>query len=99
MRLALSLLLALLATALLGVVPAWSTGADPGLSAGAARDLEVGSLEGTVIDKYSREPLFPADVVIVGTGLGGITDREGGRGGITGTVDLKPSDGTKSYNR
>lgn len=36
-----------------------------------------GSIEGTVVDRYSRQALFPADVTIVGTTLGGIVSQEG----------------------
>ncbi len=47
------------------------------LAAGPAYAPVVGSIEGTVTDKYTHQPLFAADVVIVGTALGGITDRDG----------------------
>ncbi|MFH1865015.1 MAG: TonB-dependent receptor, partial [Candidatus Eisenbacteria bacterium] len=36
-----------------------------------------GSIEGTAVDRYSRQALFPADVTIVGTTLGGIVSQEG----------------------
>jgi len=37
----------------------------------------TGSIEGRVIDRHTGEALFPADVVVVGTTLGGIASRDG----------------------
>ena len=44
-------------------------------SSSAARP--VGSIEGTVVDRYSRQSLFPADVTILRTALGGIVSQDG----------------------
>lgn len=55
-----------------------SSAAHAGVTERARRALAgVGSVEGTVTDTYSGQPLFAADVVVEGTGLGGITDRAG----------------------
>ena len=77
MRLWSTLMLLLLAGVLLSAPPSRCAEADPVTGADVARRAAVGSLEGMVVDKYTRDPLFATDVVVVGTGLGGITDREG----------------------
>ncbi len=53
-----------------------------------------GSIEGTVVDRYSRQALFPADVTVLRTTLGGIVDRQGrfAIGGIpAGTYEIEVS--------
>lgn len=74
-----TLVLVLLTAALLVAAPAHGARVDSSgeVSAGAARVSSVGSIEGTVTNKYTHKPLFAADVVVVGTELGGITDRHG----------------------
>ncbi len=74
-----TLLLVLIAGAMLVAAPAHGAGADSPeeANAGPAHGLTVGSVEGKVTDKYTHQPLFAADVMVAGTGLGGITDRDG----------------------
>jgi len=36
-----------------------------------------GTIAGTVVDRYSHQALFPADVTVLGTALGGIVNQEG----------------------
>lgn len=78
-RVGVTLVLVLLGAALLAAAPAHGAGADsPGeANAGPVHGLTVGSVDGTVTDKYTHQPLFAADVIVAGTGLGGITDRDG----------------------
>jgi outer membrane receptor protein involved in Fe transport len=89
-RVGVTLLLVLIAGAMLAAAPARGAGGDPPggahragadsrreANAGPVHGLAVGSIEGTVTDKYTHQPLFAADVMVAGTGLGGITDRDG----------------------
>lgn len=58
----------------------------------AAGDGPGGSITGTVVDRYSRQALFPADVTVEGTTLGGIVNRKGEfaiEGVPAGTYELK----------
>ena len=75
----LTLLLVLLAAVLLAATPACGAGIDlpGGAHGGSVHAPGFGSVKGTVTDKYTRQPLFATDVMITGTGLGGITDRNG----------------------
>jgi outer membrane receptor protein involved in Fe transport len=60
-------------------LPACGEGLDTSAVAGE-RFLDspgLGSIEGTVVDKFTQLPLFATNVVVEGTGLGGITDRDG----------------------
>jgi outer membrane receptor protein involved in Fe transport len=88
-----TLLLAVIAAALSGGMPAWGEDLVPYASShayeamvphvaantrnGSDDGAALGAMEGTVVDAYTRQPLFATDVVIDGTGLGGITDKEG----------------------
>ena len=78
-RVGVTLVLVLLVAALLVAAPAHGVRVDSSgeVNAGAVCVLSVGSIEGTVTDKYTHQPLFAADVIVAGTGLGGITDRDG----------------------
>ncbi len=78
-RVRVTFVVVLLAAVLLAAAPACGAGIDlpGGAHGGPVHAHSVGSLAGTVTDKYTRQPLFATDVVVVGTGLGGITDRHG----------------------
>ncbi|HYW68125.1 MAG TPA: hypothetical protein VE960_00830, partial [bacterium] len=67
-----ALLLLALAAAAIGAAPALATGVDAGASSDVALVLnsDRGSIEGTVVDTYTGQPVFAADVVVVGTGMG-----------------------------
>jgi hypothetical protein len=43
----------------------------------ASDQPNAGSIEGTVVDRYTGQAIFAADVVVVGARLGGIADRDG----------------------
>ena len=78
-RVGVTLTLVLLAAALLAAAPPCGAGVDlpDGAHGGPVLAPGVGSVKGTVTDKYTRQPLFATDVMITGAGLGGITDRNG----------------------
>jgi outer membrane receptor protein involved in Fe transport len=71
----------LLSTLVLIALAASAVVADPSVGEGVPVppmfDPNGGSIRGAVVDKYSRAPLFAADIVVEGTGRGGITDSEG----------------------
>mgnify|MGYP002066170197 CR=1 FL=1 len=64
-------LFVLLAAILLVALPARGDGRDAPAAEGVrtSGSASPGSVSGTVVDKYTRQPLFPADIVIVGIGI------------------------------